>query len=126
MVLASEAATDKAHAVELSRIYGKRWCAEEATRARKDRDGWGVGLDKSPRSLTLRGMERLVRLNAIVYLYLAKLRRGAADVLQTAVNSVKTVGPVPKDLTYRVMRGLRTCLSALHRTEIFAWLRRPP
>lgn len=103
--LVSEHLEGKAAILEAARAYGRRWKCEEATRAMKDSRGWGVDIE-DVRALTLRGVQRIVLLSAILYTFLATLRVDAGDLLTRALGLVAAFGRLPPDPRYRLFRGL--------------------
>lgn len=113
-LLCSEHLEGKAAILEAARAYGRRWKAEEATRAAKDSRGWGVRLE-DVRALTLRGVRRLALLATMLFAFMATVRDAGGELLARAMALVSAFGRLPPDPRYRVLRGLGELLRRAHR-----------
>lgn len=114
-LLISEFLDTKEAILEASRAYGRRWKAEEATRAVKDSRQWGLRLE-DVRALTLRGVRRIALLAVLLYGLLATLRDQGGTLLRRILTAAASFGALPPDPRYRLMRGFSELLTRTRRT----------
>lgn len=122
-LLADRVLGTKKEKLDAVRHYLRRWDVEESTRWAKDSRGWGFRLEDI-RLLSFRGIQRMIWMILIAYLFTIRLRLGAGRLIEKLhlLTRVKAFRDIPADPRYRLLAGIRDALRRAPRWAIERWL----
>lgn len=124
VLLANQYMPGRKVALEILRAYRGRWGAEESTRFLKDSRRWGVRVEDL-RALKFRGVQRLVMLALIAYLFVLHVQKGK-ELIEAIASAARCHDYVAKDTRYRILRGTGKLLSRIKLPDLWGWTRCVP